>query len=505
VNLINAAWSNDIADTLITLLGDVSQALADPLHAAQGAEQHSSQAVDGRSPDTQTSTETTAIALPRPRDEAHRNEIQAVALDTWEDLLRSVTAAEAAHNHGASIARDAIAVAGLTTQRRHLAVRAGRVLLAADADQFWPEIKTAAEQDLLFGRELALASSGEPTNKLITHGLNETRLADVYRWLSELFPSEQEVDLDTWRFAGPEQQARDWRDHLLRILAERGTPTAITALSQLAQESPNHIGIAAALVVARARIQANSWSPPTPTELTALLANANRRLVRGPAELAHLLTATLTQIEAQLPPHGELLWDRHRRSQASAGPQTASETAGDLWQPKPEAALSAYLAHELTLRLADRAIVVNREVLVQPTNAYGAGDRTDIKIDAYTVHSRHAAWPATAAPASVTVVIEVKGAWNRDLMTAQRNQLAARYLRQAQTNTGIYLIGWYPIDLWTATGTRRDAAARLNRTQVENDLHEQAARITRDLAVHVLPFLLTIPRPHTIQSAVEPS
>ena len=62
--------------------------------------------------------------------------------------------------------------------------------------------------------------------------------------------------------------------------------------------------------------------------------------------------------------------------------QLAADATGDLWQPKPESALSAYLAHELTLRLRGRGVAVNREVLIKPSNAYGAGERTDIKAEA---------------------------------------------------------------------------------------------------------------------------
>jgi hypothetical protein len=109
--------------------------------------------------------------------------------------------------------------------------------------------------------------------------------------------------------------------------------------------------------------------------------------------------------------------------------------------------------------------------------------------------------PASAAPTPATVVIEVKGAWSRDLMTAQRDQLAKRYLPEAQTDTGIYLVGWYPINLWNESSARRDAAAKLDRKQVEQDLGEQAAKISRDLTVHTHPILLTITRPHAAEGA----
>jgi len=158
--------------------------------------------------------------------------------------------------------------------------------------------------------------------------------------------------------------------------------------------------------------------------------------------------------------------------------------------------LSAYLAHEFTLRLTDRGVAVNREVLVQPRNPYGAGDRTDIAVQATLVHDPYAATPA-AAPERLVVVVEVKGAWNDGLLSDQRNQLAVRYLPESSSDTGIYVVGWYPVGLWTAARDRRKTkASRLVRDDVERALAEQADDIALQLKLRTRPVLLEIPRPH---------
>jgi hypothetical protein len=296
---------------------------------------------------------------------------------------------------------------------------------------------------------------------------------------------------------------------VLRVLGERATPAAVAELTKLVGEFPDQLSVAATVIVARRGAHANAWAPPSPEEVADLLSNATRRLVRSSTELAALLLETLTAVEMDLPPHGELLWDRQgarRRRTTSSSDTTdsgASTRAGntETWRPKPEAALSAYLAYELTLRLTGLGMAVNREVLVLPTDAYGAGDRTDITVEATLTHDPYSATPAASAR-RVAVVIEVKGSWNPDLLTAQRAQLAMRYLPEANTDTGIYLVGWYPIELWTAPRDSRQTIARRHEPgRLRQTLHEQANSIADELGVHTYRVLLNIPRPHRANQA----
>jgi hypothetical protein len=163
-----------------------------------------------------------------------------------------------------------------------------------------------------------------------------------------------------------EEAARLWRGTVLRELAQRGTSAAVSELARLAADFPDRLDIAASLLVARGGVQANAWSPPSPEQVAKLLSDARRRLVRSTAELAAVLQDTLADIAADLPAHGELLWDRQpaarRRADSRTKPPSATTPANgeppkeDTWRPKPEAALSAYLAHEFTLRLSGRGV-----------------------------------------------------------------------------------------------------------------------------------------------------
>jgi hypothetical protein len=368
------------------------------------------------------------------------------------------------------------------------------MLLQVDAPTFWPEIKAVIDRDPGFSRELALTCASDRADGLDLHSLDEPSLVEVYRWLADLFPPADDVLESGVHFVSREEAARLWRGTVLRQLAQRGTRAAAAELTRLAGDFPDRLDIASSLLVARGGVQANAWSPPSPEQIARLLSDARRRLVRSTTELATLLEDTLTAIGQDLPAHGELLWDRQpaprQRTASSANPPSATTPASseqlkeDTWRPKPEAALSAYLAHEFTLRLTGRGVAVNREVLVQPRNPYGAGDRTDIAVEATVVHDPYAAALA-AAPERLVVVVEVKGAWNDGLLSDQRNQLAVRYLAESNTDRGIYVVGWYPVQQWTArSDERRAKAARLVRDDVEHALSEQADNIARDLDLH---------------------
>ena len=61
--------------------------------------------------------------------------------------------------------------------------------------------------------------------------------------------------------------------------------------------------------------------------------------------------------------------------------------------------------------------------------------------------------------AIVTVVIEVKGYWHKDVRTAMGGQLGDRYLREAPCHHGLYLVGWFVCPQWDPQDPRRKRVA----------------------------------------------
>jgi hypothetical protein len=236
-------------------------------------------------------------------------------------------------------------------------------------------------------------------------------------------------------------------------------------------------------------LAARTWLPPTPKQVLALVALSSRRLVRSSAELLNLVEDVLADVAQDMAGHYELLWDRL--------PKKDTGGTADRWMPKPEAALCAYIAHELQIRMHGRGLAVNREVMIRPTNDFGAGDRTDILVESMLT-SRE----ATFEPKRIALVVEVKGLWNRDLLTAQADQLALRYLPQASTDVGIYLVGWFSVSGWTvATDHRLAVAAKLDQAETLRRLVAQADEIRRETNVAVKPTVMSIDRPRPTSMA----
>ncbi len=431
-------------------------------------------------------------------DEAHE-----AALHTWYSLLRSLLAAgSTTTNDIIDAALDGHLNTPVTVQT---AVLAAQALLITDAGVNWPRIKAFTATDAELARRLAEACAHTETTKLIQDALSEAELVDVYLWLSDLYVPEEDRTLLGAHVVSADEQVRKWRDDLLLELSQRATAEAVHQLRQLTSRYPNRLAVAAALISATKQHAAASWSQVRADDVIRVLQDPARRVIRTSTDLLEVVQEVLEEIGEALPSHCELLWDRTpgKRSRRRTAAATVDEAIPDVWRPKPEAALCAYLTHELSLRLAGHRVAVNREVLIHPTDPYGTGDRTDILIDALFPPSDHL---GTASGGPIKLVIEVKGAWNPEVMTAQDEQLVARYLPEARTDAGIYLVGWYPIELWDAPENgRRRRAKKLVPNTLLADLQRQAAHLSQAGSVHVRPIVIIVPRPHRQEVAATPS
>ncbi len=315
--------------------------------------------------------------------------------------------------------------------------------------------------------------------------LTERELSISYLRLSVWGDSQSRLGEDPSMF-GPAADLARWRNECLNELANRGTWAAMNELHGLVATDREALHVRAAYSRARMQFRARGWRPPNLRDLFDLLADPERRLIRNERELLRLVSEALDAVQRDLNGHGQLLWDV----------LPARKTSGDVvspecWRPKNEAAISEYLAHELKLRLADRVLAINREVFVKPTSAHGAGTRNDILIEA--AERSHS--PGEAVN-KVALVIEVKGTWNRELMTAQRDQLAAYYLREGDTGTGLYVVAQFPLEDWDDDrDQRKRTAGRQDTDELVDALEEQAATIENELGRTTVPYILRIARP----------
>lgn len=366
-----------------------------------------------------------------------------------------------------------------STEAVESAARAAAQLIAKHPTS-WERVRPLAQASTDNGRAIALALSDERCHPVLESDADESELVALYEWLARIYPPDSDPpDLLGAGWVSPEAQTIRWRDGILSTIANRGTERSLLVLVQLRKRYPTRTVVLSNLVRARITVFGSAWTPPPPADFQALIADHRRRLVRSAEELSALIRDALHEVQDDMLRTGQLLWD-----------QVAERGEAPIWRPKPEAALSAFIAHELRLRLVGRGLAVHQEVLVKPTDAKGSGDQPDILIEAVASNS------SSYGQITFSVAVELKGSWNDEVLTAQDDQLAARYLPEAKTNVGLYIVGWYPLDQWDSNdGPRKKAKRHKSAEELGQALRQQADEIRDDRALLVRPVVLTIPRP----------
>lgn len=337
----------------------------------------------------------------------------------------------------------------------------------------WPQVWDIVSSDLELADEILKggADGAEFGTKTIA-GLTETQLADLYLLMSRRFPPAEDPEPASG-FVAPHVQARWFRDSVLRILAARGTQAACDELRRLIAELPAQQRYLVELLRdTEARRRAGTWSPATPQQLLDLARKNDARFVETEDDLLDAIRDSLRRFEKKL--HAEEtavldLWNEPKRGHAK------------VYTPKDEDRFASLVARHLNDDLQGRGIVVNREVEVRK------GERTDIYVDAVAEDGTR-----------ITVVVEAKGCWNAELRTAMKEQLAKRYLLDARTTRGLYLVGWFHCDHWADTDKARKALCPPDHTALVAELDQQATDLSgasRRIEAVVIDARLRFPLP----------
>jgi len=296
--------------------------------------------------------------------------------------------------------------------------------------------------------------------------LSEEQLADLFVWLVQHYPPDEDPKFDEAHFVGPRENVGHFRDALVIHLRDRGTTAACEAISRIRQQLPELSYLkeveAAAHVIRRAR----SWQGPSPAQLLRLIRSQDRRFVESGDQLLDVLVESLKRLQAKL--HGEtpqriFLWNEW-----GAG-------ANLRFRPKSENDLSDFIKLHLNDDLKGRGIIVNREVEIRRRKGAEPGQRTDIQVDAFKEMGDRRLDPLTA-------IIEVKGSWNPELDQAMQSQLRDRYLAENHYQHGLYLIGWFNCTQWDDKDPDRRTADRWGLTLAEARQHfdDQAVLLSTD-------------------------
>jgi hypothetical protein len=142
--------------------------------------------------------------------------------------------------------------------------------------------------------------------------------------------------------------------------------------------------------------------------------------------------------------------------------------------PKDELNLSNCLKRHIDRDLEKRGIIANREVEIRPKLGTDPAQLVDIAVTAIPLGEDG----SPGVP--VSVIIEVKCAWNRGVLKDMQEQLYERYLSNSEYHFGIYCVGYFTCDAWNRVGDDRKTGGRskdfLQALRVTLD--KQAARLS---------------------------
>jgi hypothetical protein len=171
-------------------------------------------------------------------------------------------------------------------------------------------------------------------------------------------------------------------------------------------------------------------------------------------------------------------------ARAQAELQGASPAAADLWdtqaeRPKSENEISDWLQRWLHQDLRGRGVLADREVQIAPGPKGKMGYSGDLVVSAV-------AGERTTGVGIVTVTVEVKGCWNREVDTAMRDQLVHRYLKTPERRHGIYIVAWFGDGSgWTTSHAARSHGIRRDVEQAKTYFADQAEELSSSGTVFV--------------------
>lgn len=217
----------------------------------------------------------------------------------------------------------------------------------------------------------------------------------------------------------------------------------------------------------------NTWVPLEPKMILDVFKHSKKRLIQNGNDLINVIIESLQELEIRL--HGETpsvvdIWNEIKRN---------------IYRPKDENHLSDYIKRHLENNLKEKVIIINREVEIRRGAVKGQGERTDIHVDTFS-RDRYG-----KVENLISVIIEVKGCWNKELETAMETQLLERYLKDNRCSHGIYLIGWFNCMAWDNDDNRKKASPTYTIEEAKNLFSNQSHTLNSKSDINIVPFVLS--------------
>lgn len=348
-------------------------------------------------------------------------------------------------------------------QRSKSVIAARELLIRANVEE-WNEIWSIIEKNPKFGHEIMLSIATNLRGYGNISQLKEKKVADLYIWLVQQFPYEEDPNYDNEvmaHFVGTREKVGDFRDFLLRLLRDKGTFAACEEIKRTIKELPNVSWLKWTLLEAQSITRRYTWTPPRPVDIIKLATNKSNRFVQSGEQLLNVLIDSLQRLEQKL--YGEtpavfLLWNHLGKEK---------------YKPKTENEFSDYVKQHLEEDLREKGIIVNREVEIRRTFGTNKGERTDIQVNA-VINGR-----VPDEYQTISAIIEIKGNWHRELNEAMETQLADRYLKENTCKFGLYLVGWFSSESWEDENRKR-SVPKISVEEAQNRFNLQAKTISND-------------------------
>jgi hypothetical protein len=346
----------------------------------------------------------------------------------------------------------ALRVAGTMGLEPRVAVAIGLLLKYGEWRRIWP---LSRKHPLLFRAAIERIADQEgyhDKDQRLANQLSEGQLLDLYLWMRKTYPPSEDPVHEGAFSPDLRDHLQTLRDGLLSQLVGRGTAEACRCLDLLVEELPADRWLKVLVAQGREAWRQRSWTPLAPREFLAI---SNRAQARAVFDGDHLMEVVLESLED---------FGRKLRQESSLLNGLWNERTRGRFRPKDEAQLADLIKTYLDQELRRKEAIVNREVQVRKRQ------RSDIQVDAI--------WHRSGQPQDrLTLIIEVKGSWNRDLFTAMDAQLAQRYLDGSGFRHGVYVTGWFNSQSWDRRDGRRRRST-VARDDLTHRLDEQARGLT---------------------------
>ena len=340
-----------------------------------------------------------------------------------------------------------------SNERDERVVTVCAAMLKKAPDRPWAQVWPAMQSDPEFGMAVITKLAHHHEQKgafVLVNNLPEREIADLYLWLTEHHAPRKRVDTEPVRTLRAGNTVEMFRDSLFRFLQGKGTRASVGAIGYVRDSLPREEWLKHAALRTEQIWLERTWEGISPAHLFDLASREKARFVDGPDQLLEVVIDSVKRSQEKLQgqtPEVEFLWN-------------------DDATPKKEKQLSDYIKLRLDEDLRARAVIANREVQIDRYQ------QTDIRIDALRERRRGDGFDR------LTVIVETKGCWNRNLKKAMEGQLRDRYLRPNNLTHGLYIVGWFLCEHWSREDYRRRQTPKKTFDEARAIFSEQARALS---------------------------